>query len=255
MDSSDIFVLTPPSSPDPSLAIAAVRAGARGTLDLEYAHPESIRAAVQRLARHGRGSFGVKLGRDAATVLPLLLDANRPAWVILAGGIVPEHAATAQHLREAGVEVVAEVVSRAEFDAAVVWGVDGVVLKGHEAGGRVGAETSFILVQAWRQFAAKHGVLLPFWVQGGVGPHTAAACLAAGARGVVLDSQLLLTRESPLGEAARKRIAGLDGGETVVLGARHGEAVRVFGRADSAAAQELMRDADRLTELPAWRAA
>ena len=255
MDSSDIFVLTPPGTPDPSLAIAAVRAGARGTLDLEYARPEAIRAAVQRLAHHGRGPFGVKLGRDATTVLPLLLDANQPAWVILAGGIVPEHAATAGHLREAGVEVVAEVVSRAEFDAAVGWGVDGVVLKGHEAGGRVGAETSFILVQAWRQFTAKHGVSLPFWVQGGVGPHTAAACLAAGARGVVLDSQLLLTRESPLGDAARKRIAGLDGGETVVLGARLGEAVRVFGRADSAAAQELMRDADRLTELPAWRAA
>ena len=87
MDSSDIFVLTPPGSPDPSLAIAAVRAGARGTLDLEYARPETIRAAVQRLARHGRGPFGVKLGRDAATVLPLLIDANRPAWVFLAGGL------------------------------------------------------------------------------------------------------------------------------------------------------------------------
>src|SRR5262249_19528067 len=35
---------------------------------------------------------------------------------------------------------------------------------------------------------------------------------------VVLDSQLLLTRESPLDERARGRIASLDGGETQVLG-------------------------------------
>ena len=253
MDSSDIFVLTAPGSSDPSLAIAAVRAGARGTLDLEYAHPESVSTAVDRLARFGRGPFGVKLGRDAATTLPQVLAAHRPAWVILAGGA--DHASTARRLREAGVEVLVEVVSRAEAEAAVAWGIDGVVLKGHEAGGRVGADTSFILIQVWNQFAAKHGIKLPFWVQGGVGPHTAAACLAAGARGVVLDSQVLLTRESPVGDAARKRIAGLDGGETVVLGARHGESVRVYGRADSAAGQELTRDDERVTDLAAWRAA
>lgn len=253
MDSSDIFVLTPPGTPDPSLAIAAVRAGARGTLDLEYARPESVSSAVDRLARFGRGPFGVKLGRDAATTLPLILAAHRPAWVILAGGA--DHATTARQLREMGVEVLVEVVSRAEAEAAVGWGIEGIVLKGHEAGGRVGADTSFILIQVWKQLAAKHRVTLPFWVQGGVGAHTAAACLAAGARGVLLDSQVLLTRESPLGDAARKRIAGLDGGETIVLGARHGEAIRVYGRADSAAAQELIRDEERLTDAAAWRTA
>lgn len=39
MDSSDLIVLTPAGAPDPALAVAAVRAGARGTLDLEYASP------------------------------------------------------------------------------------------------------------------------------------------------------------------------------------------------------------------------
>ncbi|QDU21056.1 type I polyketide synthase [Urbifossiella limnaea] len=252
MDSSDVLVLTPAASPDPSLAIAAARAGARGTLDLEFASPDFVAPAVERLARLGRGPFGVKLGATAAELLPLVLSAGRPAWVILADG---DHTDTTRRLREAGVEVLAEVVSRTEIAAAVAWGVDGVVLKGHEAGGRVGADTAFILVQVWKQYAAKTGVSLPFWVQGGVGAHTAAACLAAGARGVVLDSQLLLTRESPLGDAARKRVAGLDGGETVVLGARHGYAVRLYGRADNAAAQELIRDEERVTDPAAWRAA
>src|SRR5829696_6208404 len=103
MDSSDLIVLTPPGRPDPSLAIAAVRAGARGTLDLEYAHAEAIRPAVERLARFGRGPFGVMLGRDAADVLPRVLQAGRPAWVLLAGGAVPGHAETAKRIRSAGV--------------------------------------------------------------------------------------------------------------------------------------------------------
>src|SRR5436190_11924852 len=107
MDSSDILVLTPPGFPDPSLAIGAVRAGARGTLDLEYARLEDIAEPVVRLARFGRGPFGVKLGANAAHVLPLVLAAHRPAWAVLAGGSIPEHAATARQIREAGVEVLA----------------------------------------------------------------------------------------------------------------------------------------------------
>lgn len=263
MDSSDLIVLTPAGTPAPALAIAAVRAGARGTLDLEYARPGTIAPAIERLARLGRGAFGVKVGANAAEITPLLLSGPRPTWVILAGGSVPGHGATAAMLRGAGIEVIAEVVSRAEAEVAVGWGIDGLLLKGHEAGGRVGSDTAFVLIQSWRQHAAKHDLTLPFWVQGGVGPNTAAACLAGGARGVVLDAQLLLTRESSLGDAARKRVVGLDGGETVVLGARLGEAVRLYGRADSAAAQELVREEDRVLAaglpageaLAAWRTA
>ena len=69
-----------------------------------------------------------------------------------------------------------------------------------------GAETSFVLIQKWRQYAERHRITLPFWVRGGIGPNTAAACLAAGAAGVVLDSQVLLARESPLTEAARASV-------------------------------------------------
>ena len=36
---------------------------------------------------------------------------------------------------------------------------------------------------------------LPIYAQGGIGPHTAAACAVGGAAGVVLDSQLALVRE------------------------------------------------------------
>ncbi|MFM8275133.1 MAG: nitronate monooxygenase, partial [Gemmata sp.] len=262
MDSRDLLVLTPAGAADPSFAIAAGRAGARGVLDLEFGSPSPAAQALQRLRRFAGAAFGVQLRADAPDLFELLTQ-HQPALVILTGADAPELAARVDTLKAARVEVLCEAVSVAEAARAAELGCAGVVLKGHEAGGRVGADTSFVLIQKWRQYADRHGVNVPFWVRGGVGANTAAACAAAGARGVVLDTQVLLTRESPLGEAARKRVAGMDGGETLVLGARLGEGYRVYARPDCAAAQELVREDERLqhadltpeAKRAAWRAA
>src|SRR5262249_21156009 len=58
--------------------------------------------------------------------------------------------------------------------------------------------------------------------------HTAGACAAGGAAGVVLDAQLLLARESSLPEAARQRLAAFDGSETACLGERLGGGDRPY---------------------------
>jgi acyl transferase domain-containing protein/NAD(P)H-dependent flavin oxidoreductase YrpB (nitropropane dioxygenase family)/NAD(P)-dependent dehydrogenase (short-subunit alcohol dehydrogenase family)/acyl carrier protein len=263
MDPRDLIVLTPAGGTDPSLAVAAGRAGAAGVLDLEHAtRPELASAALARLARFLPESFGVQLRADADELFPLL-EAHRPARVVLAGGDLIRLEARVRELRATGVEVLVSAVNLTEAVAAAGFGADGLILKGHEAGGRVGADTSFVLIQKWRRHADRSGLTVPFWVQGGVGPNTAAACLAAGARGVVLDSHVLLARESPLSDAARRRVAGLDGGETVVLGLRLGEAYRVYARPDSPAAAELAKEEERLaaseqptdTKLAVWREA
>ncbi len=253
MEATDLIVLSPSGFLDPSPAIAACRAGARGTLDLEFAD-ESAVAAIERLAKFAGPRFGLKLG--AHTNLP---QGIQPAWVILAGGDFSQ----LPLLHEAGIEVLVEAVSLPEAVRAAKLGADGIILKGHEAGGRIGTDTSFVLIQKWRQHAERNQLAIPFWVQGGIGANTAAACLAAGARGVVLDSQLLLTRESPLPEVARKRVAGLDGGETAVFGAKLGEAYRVYSRPDNAASVELATEEERIlaskdspeAKLQAWRLA
>jgi acyl transferase domain-containing protein/NAD(P)H-dependent flavin oxidoreductase YrpB (nitropropane dioxygenase family)/NAD(P)-dependent dehydrogenase (short-subunit alcohol dehydrogenase family)/acyl carrier protein len=264
MDASDQIILTPPGAVDPSLAIAACRGGARGTLDLEFVTDGMpVAGVIEHLARYAGKRFGLKLGTTAGQLVSELLQSRlvRPSWVVLAGGETSERADTVRLFREAGAEVLAEAISVAEAVRAIEQGVDGLILKGHEAGGRIGADTSFVLVQKWRRHAEQTGISCPFWVHGGIGPNTATACLAAGARGVVLDSQVLLTRESPLAETSRKRLAGLDGGETVVLGIRLGEAYRMYARADSPAVQDLVREEERLlaasllpdARLAAWR--
>jgi len=228
MEPRDLIALSPVGAAEPSLAIAACRAGAWGVLDLEFA-PDVAKpqAAVDRLARFAGSDFGVQLPVDSAELFGLFAQ-FKPARVILAGAAETETLATRVHkLKAAGIDVLREAVNVAEAKEAVEAGCSGVILKGHEAGGRVGADTSFVLLQKWRQYADKHSITVPFWVRGGIGANTAAACVAGGARGVVLDSQVLLTRETPLRDGARKRIAGLDGSETLVLGSRLGEGYRV----------------------------
>ncbi len=108
-----------------------------------------------------------------------------------------------------------EVTSIEQAKVGKKVGVDGLLAKGNEAGGFVGEKTAFILLQ---QIVSN--LLLPVWVQGGIGLHSAAACYVAGASGVVLDSQLALTRESPLSDNIRKHIGRMDGSETICLGSK-----------------------------------
>ena len=83
----------------------------------------------------------------------------------------------------------------------------------------------FLLQALRRQFD------VPIWAQGGVGLHTAAACIAGGASGVVLDSQLALVRESTLTEEIKEAVAAMDGSETRLV-ANH----RFYTRPDLPAA-------------------
>ena len=83
--------------------------------------------------------------------------------------------------------------------------------RGAECGGRCGQESAFILCQHLAQQER------PFWVCGGIGEHTAAACRAAGADGVILDDSLLLMRESPLSPRHRELLAQVGSQDTAVV--------------------------------------
>src|SRR6478752_3358577 len=110
MEPRDIIVLTPPGDLDPSLAIAACRAGAAGVLDLEFCTEPSVATAVlARLARFARGGFGVQLRADAAEILAAVLaQPVRPARVILTGGDHPELPTRIGELKAGGIEVLFE---------------------------------------------------------------------------------------------------------------------------------------------------
>ncbi len=161
-----------------------------------------------------------------------------------------------QTLRELGVQTFVQVVTVDEARAAEVAGADAIVVKGNESGGRVGEETSFILLQRVRTQVA-----LPIWVRGGVGVNTAAACVVGGATGIVLDWQLALCNESELPEEVKARISRMDGSETAILGQGCTLRYRAFTRAGETGFNELRDIEDRLAldlctdraELAKWR--
>ncbi len=200
--SRSILGLSPFEQPDGRLVLALCRADALGVLDLGR-DPARGRKALALVAREAPGGFGVRIPEQtpwAAADLPV----GAQVVVLPAGAPIERFRPRA---------VLVQVSSLEQALSAADAGADGLIVKGNESGGRVGAETTFVLLQ--RVAAATE---LPIWAQGGIGLHTAAAAIAGGATGVVLDSQLALVRESALGEAVRAAIRGMDGSETVVLG-------------------------------------
>ena len=149
-------------------------------------------------------------------------------WAIISDATWPEWTLFADSLHRAGIEVLVEVQSRNDFSRVTQLPADGVILKGNESGARIGDVSALVMLQQWKKFASGSELEhLPFWIQGGIGPNTAAGCFVTGARGVVLDSQLLLCRESPLVADQRRAIGALDGSETRVVGQRLGDAWRI----------------------------
>ncbi|MBS1953618.1 MAG: SDR family NAD(P)-dependent oxidoreductase [Cyanobacteria bacterium SZAS-4] len=230
---------------DAAIAAAAIRSGDMGVLNLELLNledsnnREAVAQVLVALVNSGEGMSGIKYdaGQDAsvekllALVESKLQDRQLTAVLTNLPAKLEDAKKKVKALHKRKLQVVAETVSIEEALIAQEAGADAVIAKGHEAGGRVGDETSFVLLQ---QFAQQ--VKIPFYAQGGIGVHTAAAAYVAGAVGAVLDSQLLFSKESSLPLELKQKIANLDGTETsiVAVGEQH---YRLYAKAASAIEQ------------------
>ncbi|GAA2583393.1 SDR family NAD(P)-dependent oxidoreductase [Actinomadura fulvescens] len=216
-----VIVITPFEQPDPRIAAAAARAGALGVLDLGR-DVQAARSALADLEEWLRRPYGVRVPAGCP-VSPSELPAD--ARTVVAGAAdVGRWAAT-------GRRVLAEITAPEQAAAAVRAGAAGLIVRGREGGGTVGELTTFMLLQ--RVLAAGTTPDVPVWAAGGLGPRTAAAVVAGGAAGVVLDSQLALTVEARLPGPVAAAIRAMDGGETTVVDDPGGHAAyRVLTRPD-----------------------
>jgi acyl transferase domain-containing protein/NAD(P)H-dependent flavin oxidoreductase YrpB (nitropropane dioxygenase family)/NADP-dependent 3-hydroxy acid dehydrogenase YdfG len=199
-----VLGITPFEEPNAPLAVALARAGAVGVLDLGR-DASQARAALADVCRWWPGSFGVRVPAHCP-----LSPADLPEQVDL---IV--HAPGSPCAPTFGRRTLVEVTSVAQARTAVQAGASGLIAKGAEAGGRVGTVTTFVLLQ---QLLANPQLRVPVWAAGGIGLHTAAAAVAGGAAGVVLDSQLAMVAEADLPAEVAAAIRVMDGTETAVIG-------------------------------------
>ncbi|MGN0064833.1 MAG: SDR family NAD(P)-dependent oxidoreductase [Nocardioides sp.] len=225
-DLCQVVVADPCAGANPRLVAAAARAGAYGLLDV--ADSEALARALPDLRRRRVEAYWLRPGRGltpahlspahlTGTEPPPPADGPQATTVVLTADRTAEVAAW----RTVAGTVLVQVVSAEEARAAVAAGADGLLASGREAGGRVGPTEASILLQQ------VVGLGVPVWVRGGIGPHTAAAAVAGGAVGVVVDVQTGLLRESSLAPEARQALAGMDGSQTRVVGGH-----RLFTRPD-----------------------
>ena len=144
--SFQIIALTPAGVADARLVLAADRAGCLGILNAEIgALPFAV---LDTLRGRTRAPFGLKLAAIDDEILSSL-ECYVPAglgWLVVDAAIMLDRPELLQRMTGIGLRVIVEVT---EWDdrLAALSGHHALQVKGHEAGGLIGEETSFILLQ------------------------------------------------------------------------------------------------------------
>ncbi len=171
-----VLVLTPAGLGDAAFAIAAQRAGHLGIFNAELAlAPAVLAAGLDALSAATPGGYGVKLADpQAAAALVGSHGARGLAVIVLEAEAALAAPETLAAIRASGVRVLLEA-TRWDPRLAGPVAAQGLIVKGHEAGGQVGEATAFILLQ--QALAAGAG---PVFVRGGI---RLARCARAGRPG------------------------------------------------------------------------
>lgn len=197
-----IIGITPFEQPDVNLAHAVSNAKAFPVLHL--GRDKAVAAdALEQLSKKCSKGFGVCLVSDD---FKDIIFPEQVTMIILPYGM--------QIARKKQVKLFYQVCSVEDAKKAREEGADGIIVKGNEGAGKVAYESSYVLFQR----IAKEVKNIDIYVQGGVGIHTAAALIASGATGVVLDSQLALFPECSVPATLKQACEKLSGNETRLIG-------------------------------------
>lgn len=184
-----------------ALAIETVKADSIALFDLEYCEDSKIEKAIKNLnytlsiipenARIGVKSPFNKLSAYKS-IIDLLID--RKSILVVSDLPVSDQKGIQlpDWIINSDIEIWGEIISKSQEYLLNDNNFQSIIIKGNEAGGIIGAESSFVLSSYLIKKCDK-----AIFVQGGIGFHTAAACLVAGAKGVVIDDHLLAMNHSP----------------------------------------------------------
>ncbi|MEU6377964.1 nitronate monooxygenase [Streptomyces sp. NPDC046909] len=184
----------------PRLVSATANAGALGILASATMTLDQLREAVREVKSRTDAPFGVNLRADAADagerVRLMIEEGVRVASFALAPS--PELIA---ELKEAGLVVIPSVGARRHAEKVAAWGADAVIVQGGEGGGHTGeVATSVLLPQV------VDAVDIPVVAAGGFfDGRGLVAALAYGAAGVAMGTRFLLTSDSTVPDAVKRR--------------------------------------------------
>ncbi len=183
----------------PEMVAAVSNAGGLGILATGPLDAEQTRVSIKKIRALTDKPFGI----NASLLFP---GASDNAKVALAERVPVINFALGKGdwiVKEAhqyGGKVLATVVNHRHAGRAQDYGVDGVIVTGHEAAAHGGDVTTFVLIPT-----IASAVQIPVIAAGGVADGRGlAAALALGAEGVALGTRLMSTKESPLHDNFKK---------------------------------------------------
>jgi NAD(P)H-dependent flavin oxidoreductase YrpB (nitropropane dioxygenase family) len=223
------------------LTSATSAAGGLGVLASATMTYDELAKAIHEVRERTEKPFGVNLRSDQPDVEDRIALIAREGVRVASFAQAPGERLV-KMLKDEGVVVMPTVGARRHAEKVAAWGVDAVIAQGAEGGGHTGTvPTSLLLPQVCS------AVDIP--VLGAGGFHSGAglvAALAWGAAGVAMGTRFLLSAESTVPDAVKRRYLEAGVTDTVVT-------TRVDGYPQRVIRTELvdhLEGAGRLTALP-----
>ncbi len=195
------------------LASAVSEAGGLGLIGAGSMHPETLQEHIRKCRAATSKPFGVNvplLYPEIDKIMKILIEEEVKIVFTSAGN----PSLWTGFLKDKGITVV-HVVSSSKFARkSEQAGVDAVVAEGFEAGGHNGREetTTLCLIPM-----VCDAVSIPVIAAGGIGSgRSILAAIALGAEGVQIGTRFAASVESSAHEAFKKKITGLNEGDTVL---------------------------------------
>src|SRR6187401_2648688 len=190
------------------LVAATSNAGGLGILASATMTLQELQTAVAKVKTATDKPFGINIRADAG-------DANDRVDLLIREGVKVASFALAPKpdliakLKEAGVVVIPSVGAAKHAKKVAGWGADAVIVQGGEGGGHTGPIATTLLLPS-----VLDAVDIPVVAAGGFfDGRGLAAALCYGAAGVAMGTRFLLTSDSTVPDAVKRRYleAGLDG--------------------------------------------
>jgi len=209
------------------LTAAVSEAGAMGVLGAASLDPDRLREEIQKTKSMTCKPFGVDLLMAAPEMvqeqIKVIFEENIPVFV--SGLAVPE--GLIARAKKEGMKVISMVGKVAHALKAEAVGVDVIVAQGTEAGGHTGRIGTLALVPQ-----VVDSVKIPVLAAGGIADGRGlAAALALGAKGVVMGTRFVASREARATETYQKQILKARDEDTVVTKCYTGKTLRAIRNA------------------------
>ncbi|MCV7152736.1 NAD(P)H-dependent flavin oxidoreductase [Mycolicibacterium pyrenivorans] len=205
------------------LVTATANAGGLGILASATMTLDELAGAIAQVKAQTDKPFGVNIRADAT-------DAEERVALIINEGVrvasfaMAPKAAHISRLKAAGALVIPSVAVTKHAQNVAKWGADAVIVQGSEAGGHTGPVATTLLLPS-----VLDAIDIPVIAAGGFyDGRGLAAALSYGAAGVAMGTRFLLSADSPVPDAVKRRYleAQLDG--TVVTTRVDGLPLRVL---------------------------